>query len=83
MQLEMAVLQYLHDEIACSAFEIAEFVRLNDAEPSRAEELLDEWRARGWVEELEQDDDLPTLIRLTQQAYRDQPWLPQPPNEEL
>ena len=76
MELEMVALEHLALEEVCSEYEINEVVRLNDGAPEDGPKIVAAWESRGWIERIEQEDELPQLLRLTDQAYRDQPWLP-------
>jgi hypothetical protein len=76
MTLEHAVLQYLASEELCSAFELAQCVHVQGGTAADAEGLLAAWSARGWLAVHPQGEpSLPDLLRLTDQAFRDLPWL--------
>ena len=76
MDLDQVVLRYVAGEVVCSAWEIAEFVRLNDGTVEDATELLARWQQLGWLTVAsEADEDGPQLLALTEQAFEAHPWL--------
>ena len=77
MQIETVALRYLSSEEFCTAFELDEFIRLNGGTVANAERLRAEWASRGWIESIEQGPKLPPLLRLTDRAFADLPWLSQ------
>ena len=76
MQLELALLEWMALETFVSEWEFTEFVRLQDQDAAEAARILSLWREREWVAESEADSQSPPMLSLTDQAYRDQPWLP-------
>lgn len=76
LQLELTLLEWMALEAFVSEWEFNEFVRLQDQDAAEAARILALWRERGWVAESEGDLESPPMLSLTDQAYRDQPWLP-------
>ena len=76
MRLDDVVLRYVAGEVVCSAWEITEFVRLNDGTREEAAELLERWQRLAWLETVsEASDDGPQLMALTEQAFAAHPGL--------
>ena len=76
MDLEKLALEHFAREEFSPVSDLEGLARLYGEDPTRASLILDKWRVHKWFALVDNVDDLPPLLQLTDKAFVDNPWLP-------